>query len=388
LRHALLCAGLLLGLLLVADAAPADTTPPTIPGSTGPANASGPPPAAVQPACDQPSPARVTGASPVSVAIDRSTAWQPRGGEVLIAVSGPSTAFAGLSVLACFGWSDAPAQGYFSAENLRKVQWQEGFVSARPSQATSVMSLGIIVPPLPSAPSNFWERWGEPIRSAGLGLVPVADLRLIGYGKDGVLFDEVRPVGITSIPVALIITLLGAALAIIVLYALSAGLAGLGIRQRGLRASLRAALSGRWILTLIKSSDGRASLSAFQILLWSFVVAASAVYVMVLSGTLINVTTGTLTLLGIAGAAGVMAAAVDQPTGAPPVPAPAWRDLVIERGGTTPDVSRIQMLLFTVVSAAFVLLQVSNYYVIPDIPAGYLVLMGISNGVYVGRKLT
>jgi hypothetical protein len=44
------------------------------------------------------------------------------------------------------------------------------------------------------------------------------------------------------------------------------------------------------------------------------------------------------------------------------------------------------MLLFTVVSAAFVVVQVLNYYVIPDIPAGYQILIGISNGVYVGRK--
>jgi hypothetical protein len=46
------------------------------------------------------------------------------------------------------------------------------------------------------------------------------------------------------------------------------------------------------------------------------------------------------------------------------------------------------MLLFTVVSAAFVVVQALNYYVIPDILAGYQILIGISNGVYVGRKYT
>jgi hypothetical protein len=34
----------------------------------------------------------------------------------------------------------------------------------------------------------------------------------------------------------------------------------------------------------------------------------------------------------------------------------------------------------------FVVVQVLNYYVIPDIPVGYQILMGISNGVYVGRR--
>jgi hypothetical protein len=48
----------------------------------------------------------------------------------------------------------------------------------------------------------------------------------------------------------------------------------------------------------------------------------------------------------------------------------------------------MQMLLFTCISAAFVLMTVLNYYVIPDIPPGYQILMGISNGLYVGRKFT
>jgi hypothetical protein len=53
-----------------------------------------------------------------------------------------------------------------------------------------------------------------------------------------------------------------------------------------------------------------------------------------------------------------------------------------------PDITRIQMLLFTVVSAAFVIMQVLNYFVVPDIPVGYQALIGISNGVYVGKKFS
>jgi hypothetical protein len=50
------------------------------------------------------------------------------------------------------------------------------------------------------------------------------------------------------------------------------------------------------------------------------------------------------------------------------------------------DVTRVQMLIFTVVTAAFVLLSVASNYVIPEIPDSFLYLMGISNGVYVGSK--
>jgi hypothetical protein len=210
---------------------------------------------------------------------------------------------------------------------------------------------------------------------------------------------------------------------------------------------LKSAASLDWILTLVQKSDGRASLAAFQILLWTLVVAVGAMFVMALSGNLINLTPGTLTLLGIAGATGLLAAFNDQsttsvkqavapagvapagvaaavvapevvapavvspavvapaqvapavvapapvaPAAVVPVPtvrvAPQWRDLIIDPVTGTPDIGRSQMLLFTVVSAAFVVVQVLNYYVIPDIPAGYQILIGISNGVYVGRKYT
>jgi hypothetical protein len=50
------------------------------------------------------------------------------------------------------------------------------------------------------------------------------------------------------------------------------------------------------------------------------------------------------------------------------------------------DVTRVQMLCFTIVSAVFVLLSVTTNFIIPEIPNGYLVLMGISNGVYVTSK--
>src|SRR5207248_11666473 len=54
-------------------------------------------------------------------------------------------------------------------------------------------------------------------------------------------------------------------------------------------------------IKLITKSDNRASLSQFQIMLWTFVVAGGAVYVVVLSGSLIPVSESTLVLLGISG---------------------------------------------------------------------------------------
>ena len=50
------------------------------------------------------------------------------------------------------------------------------------------------------------------------------------------------------------------------------------------------------------------------------------------------------------------------------------------------DVTRAQMLFFTLVAAVFVGMKVLASYVIPDIPQGILLLMGISNGVDITAK--
>lgn len=66
---------------------------------------------------------------------------------------------------------------------------------------------------------------------------------------------------------------------------------------------------------------------------------------------------------------------------------PRWSDLVMDEVyGREIDVARVQMLYFTLVTAAFVVLKVITSYEIPDIPEGFLILMGISNSVYVGSK--
>src|SRR5204862_6612140 len=78
---------------------------------------------------------------------------------------------------------------------------------------------------------------------------------------------------------------------------------------------------------------GLASLSQFLIMLWTFVFAASAAYVIALSGDLIPITTGTLVLLGISGSATVLAKAKSESdaTVAPPALDPAAAAAAAER---------------------------------------------------------
>ncbi len=412
------------------------TSPAPASAPTGNADSHGgtvaaqPPPHAVIPSCSEPANAATTSSPPISVTVNPATIWQPRGGEVIVAVVADAALLKGFTARACFGWSAAGADKFFTPENL--AHFGEAFIRIRPSDTLGLVNLGIVVPDLPEASSDVITRWLAGARSTGLGVVPVADMRLIGYSDAGVLFDVVRPVGVTSVRFSLLLVAISIIAAMLVLHQLSAD--GMSTRsfipgEKAIPKVLRLAarfMTFRWVLHLIQDGNGRASLSAFQILLWSILVAASAIYVMALSGSLINITPGTLILLGIAGAAGLITAGAgrsgptdtQRPPGAqrqtdtqrPPdtqritdsaqaaqVPVrpssdrrdagPRWADLVRD-DDDMPEVTRLQMLFFTVVSAGFVALQVLNNYVIPDIPSGYQVLMGISNGIYVGKKFT
>lgn len=188
-------------------------------------------------------------------------------------------------------------------------------------------------------------------------------------------------VGVTNAAVAWVVVIAVAALLCLILYEIARL-----HRIRGRNLALR----------VISTRDGYASLSQFQIVLWTVVVGLSAIYVMTLSGNLISITEGTLTLLGIASAAALLARVPLNPPQGTVITStanasicPEWSDLVIpDRSTREIDVTRLQMLAFTLIAAAFVVVKVVVDYEIPVIPVNFLILMGISNGVYVtGKRL-
>jgi hypothetical protein len=277
--------------------------------------------------------------------------------------------------------------------------------------------------------------------------VPLAEVRILAIDnkQKSVAADASTTMGITSPFWAFAFAILAAVLGFLVLYFCVGRITQEGIRK------------ANPLLRIISTPSGFASLSQLQIIIWTFVVASSAVYVMSLSGELIQITEGTLVLLGIAGAAGLgakvhteaqstsaetaatqaekdretakriaaekraaaQAAPNDQQKAeimrtdedeaakariaqdlrakanaiktAPADQVPKWSDLILTYSGTdaTPevDVTRFQMLFFTIITAIFVLTSVVANYVIPEIPAGFVTLMGISNGVYIGSKV-
>jgi hypothetical protein len=335
-----------------------------------------PPPAPVPTAAsdtDACRPAPTTSAATragATVTLNPATAWQPRHGEVILKVEDRPESLAGLRISACWSWA-----GQQDAQSEQRIR---GVVHFRPSDVQGVVNVGMPVPDLDNSGDSLFKRVSgrSAHRFESFGTVPVAALRVIVAGNAGILADTEIDVGITSVWNALAVAILLTA-------------AGLFVLFRFARAR---ATAGTGPIRLITTEDGKASLSALQILVWSATIAFAAMYVMALSGNLINVPDGILVLLGLSGATSL--ATVLQPAPTPVVPPgsdarrPRWSDLVAPIDNSIGiDMTRAQMLFFTLVTAGFVMLVVLNNYLIPDIPPNYLALIGISNGVYVGARV-
>jgi hypothetical protein len=362
--------------------------------------------------------------------------WQPEGGEVPLTVKSFVQIPSDASVYVCFRWK-------------RGGVTQDSFIETRPT-LLDLSADGKLLKVTGRVPEGLG--WAPADVAKALPLVPYAELRILAVDskKKEVAADVTTTIGVTYVSAAVVLAAVTAALGLLFLYLI--------VHWRLTHPGI---LSANWFLRIISTPSGFASLSQLQVVLWTFVVAASAVYVMSLSGQLVEITSGTLMLLGIAGAAALGAKAHDEASGAsaetaatraeadkakadlaaaraaaaaaaaPADPAtlaarnqaeadanakadladaararadartdppdeqmPRWSDLIVnetvkEDGTKTReiDVTRFQMLFFTLITAIFVLMTVATTYVIPEISTGFVTLMGISNGVYLGSKV-
>ena len=146
-------------------------------------------------------------------------------------------------------------------------------------------------------------------------------------------------------------------------------------------------------ILFVSGKYGRASLSLAQILIWTILVFSASFYVLVVSGKLLDLTNQVLMLLGIVGGSSVIAkitASARDEKGREIVEAqtmnPKWMDLFQTEG--RPDLYKVQLALFTTLAAFFVTGKIYGTLEFPELPAGLLTLIGISNGVYIGAKTT
>lgn len=185
-------------------------------------------------------------------------------------------------------------------------------------------------------------------------------------------------------------------------------------------AAARAAGGRRPVVFLdmiVTGDDNRYSLSRLQVYLWTVVVVVGFSALTLATGRFATIPGNVLLLLGVNLGAAVAATAITTakngraqtatlativpPLPAPPAPAPPatppkfFRDIFCESGmpGSL-DLPRAQMFLWTVITLiTYVTLFIRGFAptlngapVLPDVPTEMVLLMGVSQGAYLGAK--
>lgn len=156
----------------------------------------------------------------------------------------------------------------------------------------------------------------------------------------------------------------------------------------------------RWFAGLFIGPDGDPSLSLLQVFIWSVLTVWGFFYVYIVAGNLLVLTPEMLGLLGIAGAGSVLArwiaasgagggsseprSAFAPNARATPQPNDFWT--MLSTGGNF-DLLKLQMFVFTVVIALYVLCRIVDAAAFPALDANTLLLLGVSQGVYITGKL-
>lgn len=142
---------------------------------------------------------------------------------------------------------------------------------------------------------------------------------------------------------------------------------------------------------LFIGTDGDPSLSLFQIFFWTVMTVWGYFYVFIVAGTLLALSTGVMALLGIAGTGTVLArwAAVSGRSSSlgetrKTTDSSFWS--MLNTNGDF-DLLKLQLFVFTVVIGLYVMCRIADAAAFPELDTNTLLLLGVSQGVYITGKL-
>jgi hypothetical protein len=130
------------------------------------------------------------------------------------------------------------------------------------------------------------------------------------------------------------------------------------------------------------------SLAQSQMAFWTLLVSSSVVYIWLTTDNLPDLTSSTLTLMGISLAtiAGGKAVPYLKKEIPPAVPKTEgfWRDILSDSSSVT--IHRFQMVLWTIILGFIYVQKVIFYQQIPEFSNNYLLMTGLSSGTYILLK--
>ena len=215
-------------------------------------------------------------------------------------------------------------------------------------------------------------REAEEVGSAYEWLGMRSSVRVMGLDGDKVVFDAAQPFIVSHFWISFAS---GFALILVLM-----GLSAIFLREPNPRLLLR---------RLAQHPSQRFSLSNVQILMWTLLVLYALAFVWIANGMLLDISSGVLILLGISGGTSILVRGVENmgnTTMSPMTDTPKLKDLITNEKGDF-DLLRFQMLGFTLFTLAYSFISVIRSEGLPEIPSNLYLLMGISNGAYVGGKI-
>ena len=145
----------------------------------------------------------------------------------------------------------------------------------------------------------------------------------------------------------------------------------------------------QWFSGLFVGTDGQPSLSLFQIFIWTVVTVWGLLYVFVVTGNLLGLTQEMMWLLGIAGTGSVLSRWISSPRSDEDAHADAqklefWQ--ILSTDGRF-DLLKLQLFVFTLTIAVYLVWRIADTGAFPALDTNTLLLLGVSQGVYIGGKL-
>lgn len=153
-----------------------------------------------------------------------------------------------------------------------------------------------------------------------------------------------------------------------------------------------------WFSGLFMGIDGDPSLSLWQTFVWTVVTVWGLLYVFIVAGSLLTLTPEMMGLLGIAGTGSVLARWIATSSGStsrqpsststPPLPTPPSQHLfwqMLSSNGSF-DLLKLQLFVFTTLIAMYVVGRIADAAAFPSLDVNTLLLMGVSQGVYITGK--
>ena len=145
---------------------------------------------------------------------------------------------------------------------------------------------------------------------------------------------------------------------------------------------------------------GTYSLSKTQALFWTCLVAFSCVYVYILKASFLMIPSQMLILLGLTGGT-ALASRINAASNAPDVPKEVMEDVrrEVQKGGRIPrlrdmvsiggrmNIYKFQMVVFTIITGIIVFVELLKSFNFPEIPESLIILMGVSNSLYLGNEV-